>query len=45
MTEADARAVLQDWKGDGLEAWIAAQPWRPTPTGWAVSYAEIWVTR
>jgi hypothetical protein len=36
MSEAEARDLLRDWDGDGLEAWIASQPWRPTPTGWAV---------
>jgi hypothetical protein len=36
MTEADARALLRDHVGDGLEVWIAAQPWQPTPEGWEV---------
>jgi len=36
MTEAEARILLQYWPGDGLEGWISAQPWQPTPTGWKV---------
>jgi hypothetical protein len=36
MTEDDARALLQAWDGDGLEAWIADQPWRATSNGWEV---------
>jgi hypothetical protein len=36
MTEAESRDLLYAWDGDGLELWIAAQPWRPTPTGWEV---------
>jgi hypothetical protein len=36
MTEDDTRALLRDWNGDGLERWIADQPWRPTPHGWEV---------
>jgi hypothetical protein len=29
MTEAAARAALRAWRGaDGLEGWIAEQPWR-----------------
>jgi hypothetical protein len=39
MTEAEARALLRDWPGvGGLEGWIARQPWRPAPGGWAVSH-------
>src|SRR4051812_22888040 len=34
MTETEARVLLRNWAGDGLESWIAAQPWRPTPDGW-----------
>jgi hypothetical protein len=36
MTEDNARVLLRAWDGDGLEAWIAAQPWRPTSVGWEV---------
>ena len=36
MTEDDARDLLRAWDGDGLEDWIADQPWRPTPDGWEV---------
>ena len=36
MTETEARVLLRNWAGDGLESWIAAQPWRPTPDGWEV---------
>ena len=36
MTETEARVLLRAWDGDGLEAWIAAQPWRPTSVGWEV---------
>ena len=37
MTEPEARILLQDWRGDGLERWIAAQPWRPIRNGWEVA--------
>ena len=36
MTETEARVLLRNWAGDGLESWIAAQPWRPTSVGWEV---------
>ena len=36
MTEADARDLLYAWDGDGLERWIAAQPWQPTSVGWEI---------
>ena len=37
MTEADARALLRNNGGDdGLEQWIAAQPWLRGPRGWVV---------
>jgi hypothetical protein len=44
MTEAQARTLLRD-KGcdDGLERWIAAQPWRRCPGGWdAVAALHGW---
>jgi hypothetical protein len=35
MTEAEARALLRSHEGvDGLEPWMAAQPWRPASGGW-----------
>ncbi len=34
MTEDEARALLRRGDREGLEAWIAAQPWRPTLNGW-----------
>jgi hypothetical protein len=38
MTEDEARDLLADFDGvGGLEAWIAAQPWLPTPGGWTVA--------
>ena len=37
MTEVEARAALAAFDGvGGLEAWIAAQPWRQAPGGWVV---------
>lgn len=36
MTEPDARDLLRHWPGDGLEAWMADQPWRAVPSGWAL---------
>jgi hypothetical protein len=29
-----ARARLRAHRGDGLEAWLADQPWQPTEDGW-----------
>ena len=38
MTEADARALLQDCSGfGGLEAWIAGRCWKVAPDGWVVT--------
>ncbi|MFC7478597.1 hypothetical protein ACFQS7_30050 [Dankookia sp. GCM10030260] len=38
MTEADARHLLWRWPDDdGLEGWIAEQPWEATPSGWTVT--------
>ena len=35
--EGQARALLRSHPGDGLEAWLADQPWRPAPDGsWLV---------
>ena len=35
--EGQARALLRSHAGDGLEAWLADQPWRPAPDGsWLV---------
>jgi hypothetical protein len=36
MTEGQARALLRRGDRDGLEAWIAAQPWQPRSDGWKV---------
>jgi hypothetical protein len=37
MTEADARVLLRDCDGlGGLEALLAAQPWRAVPGGWEI---------
>ena len=37
MTEDRARAALDAFDGiGGLEAWIAAQPWKAAPGGWVV---------
>ena len=36
-SEGQARALLRSHPGDGLEAWLADQPWRPAPDGsWLV---------
>jgi hypothetical protein len=40
MTEAEARDLLRncDWPSDdGLEAWMADQPWEIAPGGWTVT--------
>ncbi len=35
--ERQARALLRSHPGDGLEAWLADQPWRAAPDGsWLV---------
>jgi hypothetical protein len=34
MTEEEAREVLRADDRDGLEAWIAGQPWIVMPGGW-----------
>ena len=37
LPEARARALLRDHAGDGLEAWLADQRWRPALDGsWRV---------
>jgi hypothetical protein len=37
VSEAQARAMLQVHPGDGLEAWLADQPWHETEDGsWRV---------
>ena len=37
MTEAKARAALAAFDGvDGLECWIAEQPWLAAPGGWVL---------
>ena len=36
LPEAHVRALLRDHAGDGLEAWLADQPWRPALDGWVV---------
>ena len=37
MTETEARATLATLDAaDGLERWIAAQPWLVAPGGWVV---------
>jgi hypothetical protein len=42
VTEADARALLL-WAGyDGMDAWIAAQPWQVVPYGWQVAGLHGW---
>jgi hypothetical protein len=42
MTEAEARELLRQCDGaGGLEAWIARQPWRTVPGGWAVRLEPI----
>jgi hypothetical protein len=41
MTEDDARTLLRDWGGDGLEAWLADQPWHLTRGGWEIDGALL----
>ena len=33
LPETRGRALLRDHAGDGLEAWLAEQPWRPALDG------------
>jgi hypothetical protein len=43
MTEPEARDLLRRWLGDGLEAWMADQPWQAAPGGWTlVGEMEFW---
>ena len=38
MTEAEARALLEDCDGQGgIERWIAGRPWQAIPGGWSVA--------
>jgi hypothetical protein len=47
VSEAQARAMLQVHPGDGLEAWLADQPWRAAEDGsWRVEPdCEGWTYR
>jgi hypothetical protein len=41
IPESHARSLLRDHLGDGLEAWLADQPWRPAEDGsWRVELAR-----
>jgi hypothetical protein len=37
MTEAEARDLLANFDGLGLEAWMARRRWKVTPSGWTVA--------
>jgi hypothetical protein len=46
MTEDEARALLRNWGGDGLEAWLADQSWHPTHGGWEIEATLLgWTVR
>lgn len=42
MTKAEARDLLRRAGYDGMDAWIAAQPWQVMPGGWQVPGMHGW---
>ena len=47
MSEPQARAMLQAHSGDGLEAWLAEQPWHAAEDGswWVEPERDGWTYR
>ena len=47
VSEARARAMLQAYPGDGLEAWLADQPWHAAEDGswWVEAERDGWTYR